>query len=180
MTETLPNAQTARDVTIRAYRPSDHGACRRLWAELTEHQRDLFGDPQLGGRDPGAGFEEYLTRLDLSGMWVADHREDGVGGFVGLILEGRSGEVDPVVVAESMRGQGVGRALLARVEDEARARGLHRLSVSPAARDPGALHTVYAAGFTRLSTVTLTIELRAGADLPADGDLDLHGLRFTL
>jgi GNAT superfamily N-acetyltransferase len=180
MTETLPNAQRVRDVTIRAYRPSDHGACRRLWAELTEHQRDLFGDPQLGGRDPGAGFEEYLTRLDLSGMWVAEHREEGVGGFVGLILEGRTGEVDPVVVAEALRGRGVGRALLTRVEDEARARGLQRLSVSPAARDPGALHTLYAAGFTRLSTVTLTIDLRPTDHPDTASELTLYDRRFMI
>jgi hypothetical protein len=72
-------------VSIRPYRPSDHNACRGLWAELTELQRDLYDEPDSGDTDPGVGFEDYLTRLDLSGMWVAEDSEDGV---VGLIVVG--------------------------------------------------------------------------------------------
>jgi GNAT superfamily N-acetyltransferase len=161
MTETI-RATQAPAVTIRPYRPSDHSDCRALWAQLIEHRRRLYGDPRLGGRDPGAGFEEYLTRLDLSGMWVAENDAEGVIGFLGLILDGRAGSVDPVVVATAFRGRGVGRALLTRVADEARRRGLARLSVSPAARDEAALRSLHAAGFTALASVTLSLDLRGG------------------
>src|SRR5689334_19195324 len=83
-------------VTIRPYRPADHGACRSLWGELVEHRNRLYGNRALE-HDPGAGFEEYLTQLNLSGMWVADAGEDGVVGFVGVMIEGRAGEVNPIV-----------------------------------------------------------------------------------
>lgn len=159
MTETI-RATQAPAVTIRPYRPSDHSDCRALWAQLIEHRRRLYGDPRLGGRDPGAGFEEYLTRLDLSGMWVAENDAEGVVGFLGLILDGRAGSVDPVVVASAFRGRGVGRALMARVADEARRRGLSRLTVSPSARDEAALRSLHAAGFATLATVTLSLDLR--------------------
>src|SRR6266508_685306 len=111
MADTVPGTEVA--VTIRSYRPTDHPTCRALWAELTQQQRRLYNDPSIGGEDPGAAFEEYLTRLDLSGMWVADHAEDGVVGFVGLILAERSGEgeVEPVVVSEAHRHRGIGRPL---------------------------------------------------------------------
>jgi GNAT superfamily N-acetyltransferase len=169
MTETIRTTQ-APAVTIRPYRPSDHSECRALWAQLIEHRRRLYRDPRLGGRDPGAGFEEYLTRLDLSGMWVADNDSEGVVGFLGLILDGRAGSVDPVVVASTFRGRGVGRALLGRVADEARRRGLSRLTVSPTARDDAALRSLHAAGFATLTTVTLSLDLRGaragGAQLP--------------
>jgi GNAT superfamily N-acetyltransferase len=174
MTETI-RATQAPAVTIRPYRPSDHSECRALWAQLIEHRRRLYGDPRLGGRDPGAGFEEYLTRLDLSGMWVAENDAEGVVGFLGLILDGRAGSVDPVVVASAFRGRGVGRALMTRVADEARRRGLARLSVSPAARDEAALRSLLAAGFTALASVTLSLDLRGARAGAAPAGPSVHG-----
>ncbi|MFL6117367.1 MAG: GNAT family N-acetyltransferase, partial [Catenulispora sp.] len=73
-------------VAVRSYRPSDHSAGRRLWAELAYQHHRMYGN---GGDDGGAGFEEYLTRLDLGGLWVADHADDGVIGLVGLVMRGR-------------------------------------------------------------------------------------------
>src|SRR3569623_3042889 len=85
-------------VTVRSYRPSDHSAGRRLWSELTRQHKQMYGE---GTDDEGAGFEDYMTRLDLSGLWVADHADDGVIGLVGLIMRGRAGEVEPEVVTSS-------------------------------------------------------------------------------
>ena len=102
------------DVTIRSYRPADHGAGGRLWVELIEEHRELYDDPGYGGGDPGAGFEEYLTRLDLSGVWVAERPEAEVVGLVGLIVGDGGGRIEPVVVTTRLRGQGISRALLAR------------------------------------------------------------------
>jgi len=164
--------------TIRPYRPVDHRNCRQLWAELTEHHRQLFDDPSIGGQDAGAAFEEYLTRLDLSGMWVADHPEDGVVGFAGLVLEGRSGEVHPIVVTAARRGQGIGRALLERVGEEARKRSLRQLTISPVTRDREAIRRFHDAGYTALSAVTLTMDLAARGHQRREG-LELHGQQFT-
>jgi N-acetylglutamate synthase-like GNAT family acetyltransferase len=177
MTETLPAVRNVPGVTIRPYRPLDHNACRRMWGELTGHRNQLY----RGSFEPdsGAGFEEYLTQLNLSGLWVAESGRE-VCGFVGLKLEGRSGEVDPVVVTEAMRGRGIGRALLGTVIEEARRRGLARLTVSPPVRDVSALRTLHTAGFATAATVTLAIDLGGRvATTAAPSTLDLHGLRFT-
>ncbi len=164
-------------ITIRPYRPLDHNACRRLWGELVEHRGALYGE--TGPGDASAGFEEYLTRLNLSGMWVADSSEHGVVGFVGLILDGRIGAVDPVVVTHRLRGRGIGRALLAKVAEEARRRGLTQLNVSPAARDHAALRSLHAAGFGAVSSVTLSYALtRAGNSEGRVEPLDIYDLRF--
>jgi GNAT superfamily N-acetyltransferase len=181
MTEALTSPRAVPGVTVRSYRPLDHNACRRLWGELVQHRARLYGsgrhDMEAEG-DPGAGFEEYLTQLNLSGMWVAEH-EGGVGGFVGLMLEGRTGEVDPIVVAESLRGRGIGRALLARVVDESRHRGLRRLTIAPSVRDVPALRSLHAAGFATIASVTLSYDLRGAP--PAEGaELDLYDLRFAV
>jgi GNAT superfamily N-acetyltransferase len=181
MTDTMRGPALPAGLTIRTYRPADHGAVRRLWAEFTEHRRRLYQDPRLGGRDPGAGFEEYLTRLDLSGIWVADEEGDGAVGFVGLIMDGRAGKVDPIVVNAARRGLGVGHALIAKVADEARKRGLARLTVSPGARDDSALRSLHAAGFGAVTTVTLSMDLRGGPahDQQASDTILLHGLNFS-
>jgi GNAT superfamily N-acetyltransferase len=162
-------------VSIRAYRPADHNVCRSLWAELTQMRRDLYDEPDPGD-DPGAGFEDYLTRLNLSGMWVAEHSEDGVVGLIGLILTGRAGEVYPVVVAQRHRGKGIGRALLAHVADQARRRGLRELIAVPDTRNIAAIKTLHAAGYDTMAAVRLTMDL-AGTSSEGD-EVDLHNLRF--
>jgi GNAT superfamily N-acetyltransferase len=164
-------------VTIRSYRPTDHRDCRHLWAEFTEERRELYEDPTLGGSDPGAAFEEYLTRLDLSGMWVAEDPGHGVVGFVGLILDGRAGEVEPVVVTAPRRREGIGRALLAHVADQAARRGLRQLTISPAARNVDAIRCLHAAGYDALANVTLAIDLTSRGTRWRDG-IDLHDMRF--
>lgn len=166
------------NAAIRAYRPNDHGAGRRLWVELAEHHRGLYDNPGFGGLDPGATFEDYLTRLDLSGLWVADHPDDGVVGLVGLIMRGQAGEVQPVVVAGRRRHQGIGQALLAHVAQVARRRGLARLSIAPESRNVEALRCLHAAGYDVLSAVELTMDLRPRGDHQWRDGVDLHDLRF--
>jgi GNAT superfamily N-acetyltransferase len=171
-------ATRAVPVTIRPYRPLDHRACRELWAELTEERRALYGD-HSADPDPGAGFEEYLTRLGIIGIWVADHAEQGVVGLLGLVIDGpRSATVEPIVVAQRMRGQGVGRALLDHVAQEARRRDMIRLSVTPDSRSVEAIRSLHEAGYDVLSSVTLTMDLQPRGQAWQDG-LELHGLRFS-
>jgi GNAT superfamily N-acetyltransferase len=180
-------------VDIRPYRAADHNACRRLWGELVEHRGELYAAAERNPGDVGAGFEEYLTRLDLSGLWVADTRprgqsvqaqSDGVVGFVGLTLDGSTGCIDPVVVTRGQRGRGIGRALLATVATEARRRSLIQLTVSPSARDQAALRSLHAAGFGSVSSLTLSYALRRpdgtrrGQSDEPDAALDLYDLRF--
>jgi GNAT superfamily N-acetyltransferase len=164
------------DAVIRSYRPSDHSAARALWVELAGEHRDLYGTPTAPG-DPGAAFEEYLTRLDLSGIWVADDPAAGVVGLIGLIMTGRVGEVSPIVVASSHRRQGIGRALLDHVADQARRRSLSRLTITPEPRNVSALRALHAAGYDVLTAVELSMELRHASSVDGS-DVELLGLRF--
>lgn len=181
MTETLVAIRQTAATEIRAYRPADHGDCRRLWAELACEHRELYGLAAPAEDDPGAAFEEYLTRLDLSGMWVAEDPHAKVVGMVGLILDGQAGEVEPVVVTRAHRGERIGRALLAYVADQARARGLRQLTISPMARNLDAIRCLHAAGYDELTRITLAIDLTSGGDGRDDTEGDgvaLHGVTF--
>jgi len=181
MTEGSPRmaTQLAEPVTIRPYRPLDHRACRDLWAELVRTKRELYHDPTIGGPDPGAGFEEYLTRLDLAGIWVAEQRDDGVVGLVGLVLSGlRAGVVEPLVVAQGWRDRGIGRALLQHAASEAQRRELTQVSISPDSRNVEAIRCLHAAGFDVLSSVTLTMDLAPRGHAWQEG-LEVHDVRFS-
>jgi GNAT superfamily N-acetyltransferase len=149
----------AAEVGVRDYRENDYDACRSLWAELTEYHRGIYGDPSIGGDDPGSGFDSYLTEPRRVGSWVAESRGSVIG-LTGLFDRGTSGEVEPVVVAETARDQGIGRMLISRVVDEARARGFEYLAIRPVARNVAAVRRFHAAGFRTLGGhIDLTMDL---------------------
>jgi len=162
-------------VTVRSYRPGDHSAGRRLWSELTNQHNQMYGEP---AGDAGEGFEEYLTRLDLSGLWVADHADDGVIGLVGLIMRGRAGEVEPVVVTVSHRHKGVGRKLLRHVASEAKRRSMTALTISPSSRNVDAIRSLHAAGYDVVSSIELTLDLDRHQHEWQQEGLELHELQF--
>jgi GNAT superfamily N-acetyltransferase len=165
------------EVIVRDYGQGDYGTCRSLWAELTEYHRSIYGDPTIGGDDPGAGFDDYLTTPQRIGSWVAECRGRVVG-LTGLFDRGTSGEVEPVVVAAGMRDQGVGRRLISRVVEEARARGYEYLAIRPVARNVAAVRRFHAAGFRALGGhIDLTMDLAPRRHQWLDG-ASLHGLDF--
>jgi GNAT superfamily N-acetyltransferase len=156
-----PDSPALPDAAVRGYAAGDYGACRSLWAELTEYHRSLYGDPSIGGDDPGAGFDDYLADSQRLGSWVAESRGEVIG-LTGLLDRGANGEVEPVVVAGSARSRGVGRLLIARVVEEARARGYEYLSIRPVARNINAVRRFHAAGFRTLGGhIDLTMDLTA-------------------
>ncbi len=163
-------------VTVRSYRPSDHSVCRRLYAELNLQHNSMYDGNEKTG--DGAEFEEYLTRLDLGGLWVADHADDGVIGLVGLIMRGRGGEVEPVVVTRSHRHKGVGRKLLRHVAAEAKKRSMVSLTISPSSRNVDAIRSLHAAGYDVVSSIELTMDLDRHAHEWQQDGLELHALQF--
>lgn len=80
-------------------------------------------------------------------------------GFAGLIVDGRSGELEPLVVRADVRGRGIGRALTEAVVAAARDLGLRRVQVRPAARNAQALRFFHDRGFDVLGQIELTYDL---------------------
>lgn len=165
------------DVVVRGYTSSDYSACRMLWVELTEHHRRIYEDPSIGGEDPGAGFDDYLARPERVASWVAD-AAGVVVGLTGLFDHGESGEVEPVVVTDSLRGRGVGRLLIERIVNEAAARGHEYLAIRPVGRNLSAIRRFYDAGFQTLGGhIDLTMDLADRRHRWLDG-AQVHGLEF--
>lgn len=148
------------DVTIRQYRPrsSDVEACRTLWVELTQHHRELYDDPTIGGDAPGLYFDEHLARVGPERIWVAEQGLKIVG-LAGLIVKGQEAEVEPIVVAPAHRDRGIGRALLTRMVEEAQALQVRYLSVKPVARNLAAISFYYDFGFRTLGEIEMFMDL---------------------
>lgn len=164
------------ELTIRPYADSDLEACRGLWRELTQHHRDLYDDQGIGGVDPGEHFDRYRADPKLDASWVAE--TDGiVVGLTGLLRDGDEGEVEPVIVAATVRGQGIGRHLIEHVVAAARKRGLKSLSIRPVARNAMALHAFRQAGFRLLGHVELFLPLGSN-DRDWKQGIELHGEPF--
>ena len=159
MTVQERDSHVTPDVIIRDFADGDYAACRSLWTELTEYHRRIYTDPSVGGDDPGSGFDDYLTMPQRAGLWVAELHGDTVG-MTGLLDRGTNGEVEPVVVTEPARAQGIGRLLIDRAVQEARARGYEYLAIRPVARNVAAIQRFHAAGFRTLGGhVDLTMDL---------------------
>ena len=117
---------------------------------------------ELSGRYPEPGATHFLldpgdvapgTGIFLVARWLG--RPVGCGA-VRRLSEGalmrelgpRAGELKRMYVAPEVRGQGIGRALLVRLEAEARALGLARLVLETGIRQTEALALYRDAGFT--------------------------------
>jgi GNAT superfamily N-acetyltransferase len=78
----------------------------------------------VGGR-PAPMDDDHAARIGAGQQWVRD-AEDGSGLAAGIVLVDAGDHliVNNVAVAPGWQGRGLGRALLAFAEDEARRRGL--------------------------------------------------------
>ena len=149
----------SKPVTIRPFEEQDASACRALWAELTRSHRALYDDASIGGDDPGSGFDAYLGEFAGARKWVAE-RGSTVLGFVGLIIRGKQGEIEPVVVSFDARGQGIGRSLVQTAIEAAQSEGVDQLKASPVARNSHAIDFFHSLGFTALGHIDLLMDFR--------------------
>lgn len=145
-------------IVIRNYEGSDLEQCRLLWIELTEYHRQIYGDPSIGGSDPGKFFDEHLTNVGSQNIWVLT--KDGlVAGMAGLIVSGEEAEIEPVVVTQRYQDQGFGKTLVNYVIEQAKIRHVRVLSVRPVSRNKNAISFFYKIGFNKLGHIQMYIDL---------------------
>ncbi len=142
-----------------------------------QHHRDLYDSQEIGGDDPGAEFDEHLTRVGSERIWVAD-RDGDVVGLTGLIVRNDEAELEPMIVSPDHRGQGIAGALVVRVVEAATDLGLASLSVRPVARNHDAIGFFWAAGFQLVGHVELFRWL--GAERSWQDGETLAGHRFEV
>ncbi len=121
---------------------------------MVERHRDVYGDPSIGGDDPGLEFDCHLERVGAGKVWLAE-MDGEVAGLVSLITDSEQAEVDPLVVSQRFRSRGIGRRLLDRMVEEARKLGILCLYVRPVARNRDAVSFYHRAGFKTIGHLQL-------------------------
>jgi len=151
------NEKAATPVIIRGYRPDDLKSCRALWMELTNWHREIYQSPSIGGSDPGRYFDVHLERTGPELIWIAE--VDGhVVGMAGLVPGENEAEVEPLVVSEAHRCEGIGTRLIEAVVQAARSRGIRSLKVQPVARNDSAIRFFHSKGFDVLGQIELLLD----------------------
>jgi GNAT superfamily N-acetyltransferase len=170
------------NIHIRLYTPADLHSCRSLWEELTQHHRDIYADPTIGGDEPGLFFDRHLAQIGAERIWVAV-LDTQVVGLVGLMVDEREadegvGVVEPIVVARSHQGQGIGQALLTYMVGEAKKSGMRFLSVKPVARNKEAISLYHTCGFQILGEIEMVMELQPSESNTWKSGLEIFGHAF--
>lgn len=143
---------------IRKYRPVDREACRRLWKELVERHRQIYGDASIGGAHPEDLFDKHLEEVGADRLWVAVLGHEVVG-LIGLIVRGEEAEVEPLVVGRRYRRRGIGKRLLETAVAEAHGLGVKLITVKPVARNVEAIRFSHRQGFKTLGHLELILDL---------------------
>jgi GNAT superfamily N-acetyltransferase len=100
-----------------------------------------------------------------------------VVGLTGLLLDEGKAELEPIVVAERMRGHGIGRRLAETALAAARELGVRQLRIRPVGRNMEAMRFFHALGFDVLGRVDLRLDLEP---LPRRPDERIAGCDFRV
>jgi ribosomal protein S18 acetylase RimI-like enzyme len=150
------------EIEVRGYSEGDRDACRRLWEELTVWHREIYGDPSIGGTEPGLYFDEHLAKTGSEHLIVAVAGTTVVG-LVGYMVEDEEVEVEPLVVTRSHRGRGIGSMLLDEVVKRLERTGIRYLTVRPVVRNTKALEFFRSRGFDKVGRIELFIDYTSGS-----------------
>ena len=156
------------ELTIRRMATRDLRAYKALRDSMLEAHPEAFTSDALAERHRRA--DDYVPRLGLErpegghlmlGAW----RDDALLGAVGLERDERIkvrhiGHVVSMMVCESARGQGIGRALLEALIDAARdPAGLEMLTLTVTEVNAGAVRLYERSGFSRFGTLHKAIKV---------------------
>jgi GNAT superfamily N-acetyltransferase len=111
---------------------------------------------ELASRYPEEGDCHFRLSLDevapgRGAYFVAWVGAEALGCGAVRRLDGDDAEIKRMYVAERARGRGLGRALLAALEDEARRLGVRRLLLETGRRQPEAMGLYRSSGFAEVS-----------------------------
>ena len=143
---------------IRTYHESDWPGLRACIVALQAYEQ-RWDDRLADGEEIADAYGENLfeTNAETKGCVFVAEIDDQIAGFIAIQAEIDQDGLEEVpytfalvsdlVILESYRGQGLGRALLARAEDYAREQGAQWLRIGVLAKNQGAQRLYEAVGY---------------------------------
>ena len=141
----------ARPVRIRPYVPADYAKVRRLWKEAGLHESPSDRREEL----------ERERRRDPDLFLVAERAGRLVGAVLGR-FDGRRGWVNHLAVTESSRRLGIGRKLMADLEQRLRAKGCPKVNLQVEPTNEAACGFYERLGYRRRELIFMERWLRGG------------------
>lgn len=134
---------------------ADHAAILALWNPLIRETTITFSSEE---KTPEALAAMIDARRALGQEFFVADDDGGLVGFATYAqFRGGNGYAHAmehtIILADGARGRGVGRALMAHLEDHARAGGAHTLFAGVSAENPGAVAFHTALGFRTLARI---------------------------
>jgi phosphinothricin acetyltransferase len=176
----MAQKKTSVEPKIRAYRKADYKACRALWIELMEYHQKLYNFPVPAEEYPGKGFDDYLKDPTRKGTWVAEAGDEVVGFISLLASDDVRSEVEPFIVSECYRGQGIGRRLINRAIQEAEKLDSVLLTIKPGARNTESITKFVHFGFNRVGDIELIKVLKANRDIKTLPGIKINGIDLDM
>jgi len=133
---------------VRAANAADAATIATLLQQSFQEFESLYTPEAFSATTPATA--EILRRLEEGPVWVAV-RGDTVVGTVSAVPRGEELYVRSMAVSPVVRGQGIGRQLLDRVERFAEERGYRRITLSTTPFLSQAIQLYERAGFRRNS-----------------------------
>jgi N-acetylglutamate synthase-like GNAT family acetyltransferase len=162
------------NVTVRKYRSDDYASCVALSRQLAEHHADIYEVSTDIIKPQDRWLDELMSKEGFTGFWVAEI-ESNIVGFCGLFVYGEEGEIEPVVVANSVRNHGIGTKLVKCVTKEATKKKVRYLSIRPVARNKRAIDLFIRLGFDTIGHLDLFQDLSSHDDRTWKSGLAIHG-----
>ena len=160
-------------VRTRAASPADGECLREIERAAGERFREV--DLAAVAEDEPMSIDELAAYADAGRSWVATVQHDGAERVVGYVLvdvvDGDA-HVEQVSVHPDAQGRGIGRALLARVDEYARANALGAVTLTTFRDVPWNAPLYAHLGFRELSPAEVGPELAALVDVEASHGLD--------
>ena len=160
-----PRSSRDLTLTIRHFEPGDEEAFRRLNEEwitaffrLEAKDEEMFADPERVVLNKGGHIFLAERQSDEGGLAV-------IGCCALLPMGSAEFEVSKMAVSPSLRGGGVGRAVLRHAIDFARARGVRRLYIETNHILSNAIHLYESLGFEHLPAHRVVPSPYARADI---------------
>ncbi|MCX5097773.1 GNAT family N-acetyltransferase [Streptomyces sp. NBC_00365] len=142
MTTTFSSAQPSESARLLSEVPYDHPDARHLTQALYREQIATYGFADDPGDTPATHFDPP------HGLFLIAHRDGIALGCGGIrLLDANTAEIKRMYVAETARGQGLGRHILKRLEHHATTCGATQILLETGARNHNALKLYQHSGY---------------------------------
>jgi len=130
-----------QDSRFREFSINDIEQCVAFYHQMVDYHREIYEDNTIPYNDEE--LRKKLQRTDPNYVKIVAEKDGRIVGLLTIDIKGRTCELDEILVADDMRGRGIGTAFAEFLKQTAAERECAEIQVSFAARNLEALNFYY-------------------------------------